>query len=189
MNELKARLDRIRARVTSDEFLTGSGLGNEVPFYAFDYPPAEEPRVAAHVAWLVDDLRRKAGLQIVNVDVFALAIETLKARGLYDKAVAMEATKGTAALLAALKGPLEPGKLAQALVARVQSAPVDMIFLTGIGGAYPIVRTHSLLNNLQPVLGSTPLVMFFPGRFNGQTLQLFGELEETPYYRAFRLVD
>ncbi|RYG96857.1 MAG: DUF1788 domain-containing protein [Alphaproteobacteria bacterium] len=189
MNELKARLDRIRSRVTSDEFLTGSGLGNEVPFYAFDYPPPEEPRVAAHVDWLVDDLRSKAGLQVGRVDVFALAIEALNKRGLYEKAVAMEATKGVPALLAALRGPLEPGKLAQALVAQVSSSPVDMVFLTGIGGAYPLVRTHSLLNNLQPVLGSTPLVMFFPGRFSGQTLQLFGELEETPYYRAFRLVD
>ena len=189
MNELKARLDRIRSRLTSNEFLTGTGLGNEVPFYAFDYPPAEQPRVTAHVNWLVDDLQRKAGLRVAKVDVFALAIETLKERGVYDKAVAMETNKGAAALLAALKGPLEPGKLARALVEQIKSSPVEMIFLTGVGGAYPLVRTHSLLNNLQPVLGSTPLVMFFPGAFNGQTLQLFGELEETPYYRAFRLVD
>ncbi len=104
MNELKARLDRIRSRVTSDEFLTGSGLGNEVPFYAFDYPPPEEPRVAAHVDWLVDDLRIKAGLQVGRVDVFALAIQALNKRGLYEKAVAMEATKGVPALLAALRG-------------------------------------------------------------------------------------
>ena len=65
----------------------------------------------------------------------------------------------------------------------------DMVFLTGVGAAYPLVRTHSLLNNLQPLLDSTPLVLFYPGRFNGQSLQLFGELQETPYYRAFRLVD
>ena len=189
MNELKSRLDQIRTRVTSQEFLTGSGLGNEVPFYAFDYAPADEPKVVAHIDWLVEDLTRKANLRVAHVDVLSLAVETLKNRRIYSKAVDMEATKGVAALLAALKGPLEPGKLAKAFVAKVRASPVDMVFLTGVGGAYPLVRTHSLLNNLQPVLGSTPLVMFFPGRFNGQTLQLFGELQETPYYRAFRLVD
>jgi hypothetical protein len=108
---------------------------------------------------------------------------------LYEKAVALELAKGTPALLSALKGPLEPGKLAQTLMGRVQSESADIILLTGVGAAYPFVRTHSLLNNLQPLIGATPVVLFFPGRFNGQTLQLFGELQETPYYRAFRLVD
>jgi hypothetical protein len=72
---------------------------------------------------------------------------------------------------------------------RFAGITLDMIFLTGVGAAYPFVRTHSLLNNLQPLLGNTPLVLFFPGRFSGQSLQLFGDLQETPYYRAFRLVD
>jgi hypothetical protein len=189
MTDLKARLDRIRGRITSNEFLTGSGLGAEVAFYAFDYSPTDEPQVASHLDWLLDDLSRKTSLRIANVNVFALAIKVLKDRGLYDKAVAMELVKGVPALLSALKGPLEPGKLAQSLMAEVAETPVDMVFLTGVGAAYPLVRTHSLLNNLQSKIGRTPLVLFFPGRFNGQTLQLFGELQETPYYRAFRLVD
>lgn len=189
MTDLKARLDQIRGRVTSDDFLTGKGLGNEVQFYAFDYAPADEPQVDAYVSWLADDLGRKTSLNIVNVNVFALVVEVLRARGLYEKAVALELAKGTSALLSALKGPLEAGKLAQTLMGKVQSERADTILLTGVGAAYPFVRTHSLLNNLQPLIGATPVVLFFPGRFNGQTLQLFGELQETPYYRAFRLVD
>ena len=55
--------------------------------------------------------------------------------------------------------------------------------------AYPLLRTHNLLNNLHSVMGSTPLVLFYPGRYDGQTLRLFGMLEDNPYYRAFRLVD
>jgi hypothetical protein len=186
---LQARLDSIRQRITSEEFLQGRGLGNDVPFYAFDYPPSAERQVSDHICWLLDDLARKTDLLIGNVNVFELAIEQLKSRGLYDKALAMEATKGSSALLNALKGPLEPGKLASALTARFADRKLDMVFLTGVGAAYPIVRTHSLLNNLQPLLGNIPLVLFFPGRFNGQSLQLFGDLQETPYYRAFKLVD
>lgn len=189
MTDLQSRLDQIRPRITSDDFLQGRGLGKDVPFYAFDYPAAAERQVSDHLDWLLDDIAKKTDIRIGHVDVFELAIEQLKSRGLYDKALSMEKAKGVPALLNALKGPLEPGKLSAALVSRFAEQKPDMVFLTGVGPAYPLVRTHSLLNNLQPLLDSTPLVLFFPGRFNGQSLQLFGELQETPYYRAFRLVD
>ena len=189
MSDLQSRLDRIRSRITSPEFLQGRGLGKDVPFYAFDYPAQAERQVSDHLDWLLDDIARKTELCVGNVNVFELAIEQLKSRGLYDKSLSMEAAKGVPALLNALKGPLEPGKLSAAMMAKFADQKLDMVFLTGVGAAYPLVRTHSLLNNLQPLLGSTPLVLFYPGRFNGQSLQLFGGLQETPYYRAFRLVD
>ena len=189
MTSLQMRLDRIRDRVTSDEFLHGRGLGNDVPFYAFDYPSASEEQVNNHIEWLLDDLTRKTALQVGVVNMLELAVDQLKKRDLYTKALTMERSKGVAALLSALKGPLEPGKMAAALLDKFNAKPIDMLFLTGVGPAYPLIRTHSLLNNLQPLLGSVPLVLFFPGRFSGQSLQLFGDMQETPYYRAFRLVD
>lgn len=189
MTDLQVRLDKIRQRITSSDFLQGRGLGKDLPFYAFDYPAAAERQVSDHLDWLLDDIARKTDLRVGHVNVFKLAIEQLKSRGLYDKALSMEGAKGVPALLNAIKGPLEPGKLSAALMSRFADQRPAMVFLTGVGAAYPLVRTHSLLNNLQPLLDSIPLVLFFPGRFNGQTLQLFGELQETPYYRAFRLVD
>ena len=189
MTNLQARLDRIRDRITSEEFLHGRGLGNDVPFYAFDYPSVSEQHVNNHIEWLLEDLARKTGLKIGVVNMFELAVEQLKKRDLYAKALAMEKAKGVSSLLSALKGPLEPGKMAAALLDKFGGMTLDMLFLTGVGPAYPLIRTHSLLNNLQPLLGSVPLVLFFPGRFSGQSLQLFGDMQETPYYRAFRLVD
>ena len=189
MTSLQARLDQIRPRITSGDFLEGRGLGKDVPFYAFDYPAVAERKVSEHLDWLLDDIAKKSDIRIGHVNVLELAIEQLKNRGLYEKALSMEETKGVPALLNAIKGPLESGKLATALMARFADQTPDMVLLTGVGAAYPLVRTHSLLNNLQPLLDSTPLILFFPGRFNGQSLQLFEELQETPYYRAFRLVD
>lgn len=189
MSDLQSRLDRIRQRITSPEFLQGRGLGKDVPFYAFDYPAQAELQVSDHLDWLLDDIARKTELHIGNINVFELAIDHLKSRGLYDRSLSMEAAKGLPDLLNALKGPLDPSKLSAALMARFAGQKLDMVFLTGVGAAYPLVRTHSLLNNLQPLLGNVPLVLFYPGRFNGLSLQLFGDLQETPYYRAFRLVD
>ena len=56
------------------------------------------------------------------------------------------------------------------------------------GSAWPLLRAHTLLNNLHTVMGQTPLVLFYPGRYDGQSLRLFGKLKNTNYYRAFKLV-
>lgn len=39
MTSLTERLNQILPRVVSDDFLSGSGIGNEIAFYVFDYPP------------------------------------------------------------------------------------------------------------------------------------------------------
>jgi hypothetical protein len=52
---------------------------------------------------------------------------------------------------------------------------------------FPLLRAHSLLNNLHPVMGSTPLIMFYPGNYDGKSLRLFNKLKSRNYYRAFRL--
>ena len=64
-----------------------------------------------------------------------------------------------------------------------------VVFLTGIGKCYPIIRSHTVLNNLHQVIDYVPVVMFYPGRYNGQELILFGEIKDDNYYRAFKLVD
>ena len=64
-----------------------------------------------------------------------------------------------------------------------------------------MMRTSSLLSNLHRVMGGTPLVLFYPGRYDQMTLKLFGKLglsasyegagkarKSEHYYRAFRLV-
>jgi len=42
---LADRLNEILPRITSDDFLAGKGLGNEIAFFIFDYPPEEELRI------------------------------------------------------------------------------------------------------------------------------------------------
>lgn len=189
MSPLDERLNAILPTLTSDQFRTNKGLGNEVPFYAFDYPPLEELRVREHTAFVVEQLQKtKPATRVAHINLFATLIDMLEARGFYDKAIAMQTSKGDAAAAKALQGPLKPNKVAQYLVERWPVADHDVYIIEGVGSAYPLMRTHNLLNNLQPHLGLTPLVLFFPGEYDGQTLRLFGRLEDKPYYRAFRLV-
>ena len=93
------------------------------------------------------------------------------------------------ALLKALAAPLDATKLAKVFADEVRPKEQDLVLVSGVGSAYPLLRTHNLLNNLHHRMGSTPLVLFYPGLYDGQSLRLFGILPDKPYYRAFRLVD
>jgi hypothetical protein len=187
--DFEQRLDKILDRLTSDDFLHGRGLGNEIPFYAFDYPPEHELAVRAHIDFLLEQLpKRRPGLRVAHVNLFALMVEHLKARGFYDKALQKQRQQGDAALRKALAAPLDAAKLAAVLADQVDPANRDLVLVSGVGSAYPLLRTHNLLNNLHHRMGSTPLVLFYPGVYDGQSLRLFGLLPDKPYYRAFRLL-
>ena len=60
--------------------------------------------------------------------------------------------------------------------------------LKSIGKIFPFVRSHKILNNLHQVFDRAPVVMFYPGKYDGQSLQLFEEFKDDNYYRAFKLL-
>ena len=188
-DRLNDRLNEILPKITSDDFLSSRGLGNEIAFYIFDYPPQQELRVRDHVRFLLEQIPRlKPDLRVAHVNLFDLVIDHLKDRKLLERSFQMQCEKGDAALEKALNSPLKAEKLAQIFVDFVDPAEQDLVLVSGVGSVWPLVRTHTLLSNLHPVMKSTPLVMFYPGRYDGQTIQLFGRIKSKNYYRAFRLV-
>ncbi len=187
--KLKARLNGIIDRITSPAFLTSSGLGNEIEFYVFDYPPEEELEVRRYVQFILESLPKKhPDLKVAHINLFQLVIDYLKERKLYDRALEVQRTKGDDALRKALKGPLDEGRIARAFIEAAGPASHDLVIMTGVGSAWPLLRSHTLLNNLHPLMNGTPLVVFYPGIYDGERLSLFGRLGDNNYYRAFRLV-
>jgi hypothetical protein len=188
-DSLTDRLNQILPKVISDEFLRGSGIGNEIGFYIFDYPPEEELRVREHIRFLLDHIpKQRPGLRVKHLNLFDFVLEYLKSRNLLDKALKMQQEKGDEVLKKALAGPLHENKLAAVFADVAQPEQHDLVLLSGVGSVWPLLRSHTLLNNLHPIMGRTPLVMFYPGRYDGQSLRLFGKLTNNNYYRAFKLV-
>lgn len=186
---LTDRLNQILSKITSDDFLRGNGLGNEIAFYIFDYPPEAELRIREHIAFLLDHMpKQRPGLRVVHINLFDFIIEHLRHRNLLDKAMEMQKTRGDAFVLKQLSTLLHPNKIAPAFAETAQPGRHDLVLVSGVGSAYPMLRAHSLLNNLHAVMGRTPLVLFYPGRYDGQALRLFGKLKHNNYYRAFKLV-
>ena len=169
--------------------LSGSGLGNEIGFYVFDYSAEDELRVREHIQFLLDHLpKSKPGLRVKHVNLFDLVIDHLKSRNLLDRAIQMQRTQGDKTVFKALRAPLHESRLAQVFADAAQPSQHDLVLVSGVGSVWPLLRSHALLNNLHPVMGNTPLVMFYPGKYDQLTVQLFGIVESRNYYRAFKLV-
>ena len=194
--QLLSCLDQILPRVTSEAFLSSEGIGNEIACYIFDYPAEDELRVREHIEMMVDRLAsHHSELRVLHLNLMEVGIAYLEQRGLLDKALKMQATKDDDAILRALKGPLAAEKLRDFIASEHKPADYGLVLLSGVGSVWPMLRAHTLLNCLHTVMGKTPLVMFYPGSFDGTTLRLFGQIASTtsspgtkPYYRAFILV-
>ncbi|MGC9261073.1 MAG: DUF1788 domain-containing protein [Phycisphaerae bacterium] len=189
-DRLTQRLNAILPKLISEEFLRNSGIGNEIGFYIFEYPPQEELRVRAHIAILLDHLpKQKPGMRVQHVNLLDLLVEYLKSRDLLGRAIAMQREKGDQYLLKALEKVLDAERLAPVFAQAADPDNHDLILVSRVGSVWPLLRTHSLLNNLHSRMGKTPLVMFYPGEFDGRFLSLFGKkIKPSPYYRAFQLI-
>jgi hypothetical protein len=187
---LDERLNQIIPRITSPEFLGSKGLGNEIGFWIFDYPPDREMDVRDFLAGTVlPALRKKVpSVRAGTVNLLTLVSDLLQERNLLEKAMAMQESRGDESTLAALRSVLKEDKLAQKIAGQFDIPNLDLLVLTGVGSVYPMLRTHTLLSALHPIMGNTPLLMFFPGKYDGHSLRLFNTLAEDHYYRAFRLI-
>jgi len=184
------RLNQILPKISSDDFLNSTGLGNEIGFWIFDYPPEREMELRDFLSRTILTSLNKSqpAVRAGVINLFELVIQLLQERNLLDKAIEMQRSRGDEAVMAALRPVLKEDKLAKKVVSLVDLESIDVLILSGVGSAYPMLRTHTLLSALHPLVGRTPLLMFYPGRYDGYSLRLFNKLSEDHYYRAFRLV-
>lgn len=184
------RLNQILPKLTSPDFLANQGLGNEIGFWIFDYPAEEEMTMRAflHDVVLPALGKHQPAIRSADVNLFELVIGLLEERKLLDKAIDMQKNQGDAKALESLRRVLKEDKLAERLVSQHDVGNLDLLLLWNVGAVYPMLRTHTLLSALHPHMKDTPLVMFYPGKYDGYSLRLFNTLAEDHYYRAFRLV-
>lgn len=188
--DLNERLNQILSKLTSKDLLSNQGLGNEIGFWIFDYPPEDELTVRGFLQDVILPAldKHQPPLKVASVNLFDLVIGLLEERKLLDKAIEMQRTQGDAKTLESLRRVLKEDKLAERLVAQHDIAELDLLILWNVGAVYPMLRTHTLLSALHAHMKDTPLVMFYPGKYDGYSLRLFSRLKDDHYYRAFRLV-
>lgn len=192
MNNIEDRLNKLEDKIKDEQFKTNKGLGNEVGYYIFDYPPEEELLIREKIINLEKKYRGKE-TKIVVFDLYDIIIEILEKEYFFDACVKFEGKKGFQEIVSAVNELLrmeEDNEKNELLLYMKKDIPKEsIIFLTGIGKCYPILRSHKILNNMHQYIDEVPVIMFFPGIYDGQSLVLFGEIKDDNYYRAFRIVD
>lgn len=180
--------------ISGQRFLKMEGLGNEVPFFIYPFEPEDALEVARSKKRLKNKLSA-LGITVLEINLYDLSVEILKARGVWDRVFAIESEQDKADFRELLQSMLDPEQhIAPAIRERLAGASYDVFFLTGIGEVFPYIRSHNVLNNLQSVAAAKPMLLFFPGRYEqsdtlGSSLVLFGRLTDDQYYRAKNILE
>ena len=189
---IQERFDHLLNLISSKNFLEKKGLGNDVPFFICPYPPQDSLEMDRARHQLTNRLAHK-GINVLNINLYDLARELLQERGVWDRVIQIERDVSKDELKELLQGVLDPERyLVPAIRAKMEQAPFDVMFISGVGEVFPYIRSHNVLNNLQSTAKEKPTVMFFPGDYNyslekGASLELFGLLHDDNYYRAFHI--
>lgn len=182
---LMERLDNLRSLIVTPEFLEGKGLSNEVNIRIFCYEPKDEMVVRCFTDKLVTDTT--LACRIKEYNLYKVFLSICDDKRITDKIAVQEEKKGKQFVLDQMK------RMASntAFISKMQyepHQPGDVILLTGVGASFPFIRVHSLLEAMQPCFSDVPILVMYPGSFDGRYVKLFDKLNANPYYRAFNVV-
>ena len=192
MDTLDIKLDKAEAMIAKPSFRENKGLGNEVGYYIFDYPAEQELYVRERIEYIRKKNEDSAeDFKVVVFDLYEIIIDILKQKGYLEKCYEFEKTKGFERVTKSIGNMLRITAADSLIVNHIkENTPNNsVVFITGIGKCYPILRSHTVLKNQHQEIDNVPVVLFYPGKYDGQELILFGEIKDDNYYRAFRLVD
>lgn len=191
MSNLDERLDSAEKKIKEPKFRENRGLGNEVGYYIFDYPAEEELYVRERINYIQKRNEDSSDeYRIIIFDLYDIMIKILEDKKYLDKCYSIEQKKGFQKVSNAVANLMKVNSTDGMIVNYIKehTPKKAIIFITGIGKCYPIIRSHTVLNNLHLVIDKVPVVLFYPGKYDGQELVLFNEIKDDNYYRAFKLV-
>ena len=185
MDDIMNSLSKVSARLSEESFLTNRGLSNEVGIHVFCYDPKDELTVRA----CFESLKSKSDVsyRLVERDLYKIFLELCEDKHIMNSISNMEERKGKEYLSEQLQKVATP----EAFVEKMKYEPHekgDVLLISGVGKVYPFMRSHKILDNIQHIFSDIPVLMLYPGTFNGQDLDLFGKFLDGHYYRAFNLL-
>ena len=179
-------------RMISVEALTRYGTANDLRFYIFDYAPSRELLVRKETKKL-----KNRNPAIVEFDLYEMMLQIIEDEGYMEDVIRMEKDYDKDLLLREVFQTLlsveeEENAFLDKFKEDIADDGNSIVLITGVGKAFPVVRSHTILNNLQSIFRRNPVVMMYPGRYEikeKMTLRLFERLDDDNYYRAFPLVE
>lgn len=192
---IDSHFDQLKKKIQEPDFQHNQGISNEVGYYIFPYNVKDTLTVRAQI----DDLINSRISKDINLKVFDLynimmnSIQRVK--GIADDdpfrmLKKMEKQGGIKSVAQQINNLMRMDENDNDVVRYIKERTDKqkcVIFITGIGKVYPLIRAHKVLNTMHQVLDQNPVVMFYPGSYNELNLEIFGEAKDQNYYRAFTI--
>lgn len=191
MSDTKTKLATLRTMLKNQDFQHSRGLSNEVSYYILGYAPKDQPAVREEIEQMKRQMNEATiGINIIEFDVYRIMWNIIDDMGIHDDVLAMEADEGIDYLAEQLNNALGMTDSDNMLVQYMEEhldKTNSVVFITGIGEIFPLIRAHKILNTMHQVISSVPVVLFYPGKYDSLKLSMFGEIQEDNYYRAFQI--
>ena len=191
MAGLEERLDKMELAIRKQTFRENSGRANEVNFWIFDYDPKKELEVRERIEYMKKKNEKGTeGFKLIVFDLYDMIMEYLEEKDFVNSYGRFEKRRGFDYIIRAVSTSMKMNEDDSILIRKIveQTPENAVVFLTGVGKCYPLLRSHKILNNLHQSVLKAPVVLFFPGTYTEQELILFDEIKDDNYYRAFKLV-
>lgn len=185
MPPINERLDMLRTRIQESDFLEGKGLANEVNIRLFCYNAKDEMAVRHFIRQINNDSTLTC--RVIERNLYHILLDLCEEQGITEGILEMEESEGPDALLEQLQ--ISFG--VEEYIEKIQYGAHrkgDILMLTGVGDVFPFMRVHSLLEAIQPHFNDIPILVMYPGTFDGSALRLFNTLTPNSYYRAFSAI-
>ena len=176
-------------------FLSMTGLVNEVPIYIHAYDSVKEDEMRRTVDHVASRLQMD-GISVAQIDLLDIILDQLAEEQRLNRILDREVALGKPKLLDLLSNLTDPEtRLIPRLKRYIDNEDFRLTLITGAGRVFPFLRTHTILEHIQPAMTRHPIVLFFPGEYvngiDGSVLKLFGSQTNLyrPYYRAINLDD
>ena len=186
LGRLNERLDKLRSLVQDRDFLEGKGLSNEVNIRIFCYDAVEEMKVRHFITQITTD--QTIDCHLIECNLYKIFLDICEDIGITDAIPEMEESDGSEFLLEQLHSAIGEDEFISKINEIGAHSTGDVLLLTGVGDVFPFMRVHKMLEALQPHFSDIPILVMYPGEFDGNYLRLFDKLSPNPYYRAFNIV-
>ncbi|CUR63027.1 DUF1788 domain-containing protein [Leuconostoc gasicomitatum] len=192
MDTLNKRFTKLKARLTDEKFLHNRGLSNELGYYIFPYDAKkEELKIREYIKELVNKYTVvQDGFKVREFNLYNIVMDIVAEEGFQDGLEEIEEEYGIGGVISQVAESLGLDEDDNEIVNYIDDNTTknnEVVFLTGVGQIFPLLRSHKILNILQQKLDKVPLIMFFPGSYSGRSLDIFNVVHDDNYYRAFKL--
>ena len=184
MNSIKTRISKLNELITND--IIKVNTNGDTNFRIFDYDPTDRYIVNDYLYTFIYPNNEK---KIVIIDIYKTIIEILQELDYMDIIIEGEKNNGTAYANKIIQDVLGIGTrnddlLKNKIVSKIKESGKRIVILTGLEGCFQIIRGHTILSIIEPYITENPVIMFYPGTYDGQSFRLFNKLDNDNGYNA-----